>query len=195
MPSVDGLHRRRISQNSTHRRPSSNGPESSPRKSNHRDPSPLSPGQRVNSVLNRGTDITQNFLSPLAQIFQPLAMNDDIQEDAEPEPSHLGIPDGVSYGPASRRRHSAMQRSPAADSATNVAYRYPSMGTQHENQGHLSIGPEVDPSQREPETAEEVQEEESAAGGVMQWAKRLKNLEQGQKRIEDLLIQLSKTQN
>jgi len=160
--------------------------------SGHHDSSPASP-RRVNSVLNRETEVAQTFTSPLAQIFQPLVVDDDVREDAAPESSHLGIPDGVSYGPASRRRHSVMQRSPAADSATNIAYRFPSMSSHHGHQeGQMSSSPGVDPSQSELETAEEVQREESSAGGMIQWVKRLQNLEEGQKRIEDLLIQLSK---
>jgi|ERR1700691_3232654 hypothetical protein len=175
------------------RRPSSNArasPGPSPRRSG-RDPSPVPPRQRI---LNGGTENAQTFTSPLAQLFQPLVVDDDIREDAEPSPSHLGIPGGVSYGPASRRRHSVMQRSPVADSATNVFHRFPSMGSYLGNQeSQLSTSPDPPPSIREPETAEEVQEEESSVGGIMQWAKRLQHLEEGQKRIEDLLIQLSKS--
>jgi hypothetical protein len=87
-----------------------------------------------------------------------------------------------------------MQRPPAADFATMVHHRFPSMGSPHGSQeeGQLSSSPKAHPSPREPETAEEVQEEESSAGGVAQWAKRLQRLEESQKRIEDLLIRLSK---
>jgi hypothetical protein len=40
-----------------------------------------------------------------------------------------------------------------------------------------------------------VQENESSAGGMAQWAQRLQSLEDGQKRIEALLIQLSEDRN
>jgi len=143
-------------------------------------------------MLSRGAEITQTFTSPLAQIFQPLVVDDDIRQSVEPEPSLLGIPSGVSYGPASRRRHSVMQRSAAVDHVTNTFQRFPSMGSYLSTQeGHLSSSPDVDPERREPETAEEVQEEELSTGGMMQWSKRLRNLEEGQKRIEDLLVSIS----
>jgi len=147
-------------------------------------------------MLHRGAEVAQNFTSPLAQIFHPLVVDDGIPENAEPSPSHLGIPGGVSYGPASRRRHSVMQRSPPADYATVQHHTFPSMDSHHESQDGLSsLNPNAHPSGREPETAEEVQEEESSAGGMAQWAKRLQNLEEGQKRIEALLVKLSKDRN
>lgn len=200
MPSVDAFRQRRISDLShrrpSERRPSSNASSPSPQKSGRRDLSPAPPQQRINSMLNRGAEVTQTFTSPLAQIFQPLIVDDDIPEEAEPSPTHLGIPNGVSYGPASRRRHSIMQRNPAADSATNQQHRFPSIGSHHGGQeAQLSASPDAYPSEREPETAEEIQEEESSAGGMVQWAKRLQSLEEGQKRIEDLLVQLSKDKN
>jgi hypothetical protein len=89
-----------------------------------------------------------------------------------------------------------MQRSPAADSAIVQHHKFPSMGSHNGSQdGPSSSKPDGHPSGREPETAEEVQEEESSAGGMAQWAKRLQNLEEGQKRIEALLVKLSKDKN
>jgi hypothetical protein len=44
----------------------------------------------------------------------------------------------------------------------------------------------------EPATAEQVDEQVSSAGGISQWVKHLKNLEQRQERIEDLLMQIAK---
>jgi hypothetical protein len=147
-------------------------------------------------MLHRGAEVAQSFTSPLAQIFHPLVVDDEIPENAEPSPSHLGIPSGISYGPASRRRHSVMQRSPAADSAIVQHHKFPSMGSHNGSQdGPSSSKPDAHLSGREPETAEEVQEEESSAGGMAQWAKRLQNLEEGQKRIEALLVKLSKDKN
>ena len=197
MSSADAVRQQPRSQisnrRSSNRRPSSDAtsPGSSPQKSGHRDSSPISPRQRLNSMLNRGAEVAQTFTSPLAQIFQPLMVDDDIRDSAEPDPSHLGIPSGISYGPASRRRP-AMQRPPAADSPTNAFHKFPSMGSYLSDQeGQLFSSQDADPPHTEPETAEEVQEEEVSAGGMTQWVKRLRNLEEGQKRIEDLLIQLS----
>jgi hypothetical protein len=143
----------------------------------------------LNSVVNRGVEVAHTFTSPLAQIFQPLVVDEEIPEEAEPS-SSLHIPSGISYGPASRRKISLMQRSPAADSAASLAHRFPTMGNHKgmDEDGHLSS--DVDSAHKGPETAEQVQEEESATGGITQWTKRLETLEQGQKRIEDLLAQL-----
>lgn len=193
-PSVDAFRQRRISQMS-HRRPSerrssASSTTSHPPHSGRRDPSPVpaSPRQRLNSVVNRGVEVAHTFTSPLAQIFQPLVVDEEIPE--ETEPSSLQIPSGVSYGPATRRKISLMQRSPAADSAASLAHRFPTMGNHKgmSEDDHLSA--DVDSGPRGPETAEQVQEEESATGGTAQWTKRLETLEQGQKRIEDLLTQL-----
>ncbi|KAL1747848.1 hypothetical protein HDZ31DRAFT_30933 [Schizophyllum fasciatum] len=70
---------------------------------------------RANSIQG-----PQNFTSPLAQIFQPLIVDDDLleEEDNASEVSsppqatgvHFPSPPGVSYGPASRRRLSSMHR-------------------------------------------------------------------------------------
>lgn len=146
-------------------------------------------------MLNRGAEVAHTFTSPLAQIFQPLVVDEEIPEDAEPGPSSsLTVPSGISYGPASRRKISLMHRSPAADSATSLSHRFPTMGSKGIGEGgDLSSSPDPDSLHRDPETAEQVQEEESATGGTTQWTKRLETLEQGQKRIEDLLVQLLKT--
>ena len=134
--------RRRISASSTHsqnqnQRPQSSrhpSPSSSPRK--HEQTSPLSlnvplplPRHRVNSIVTRGLDLAQSAPSPLAQIFQPLIVDDDMLEQADhsttyfqdhttppdsqshsppqPPPATVGL---VSYGPASRRRLTSIHR-------------------------------------------------------------------------------------
>lgn len=204
-PFVDAFHQRRSSQRShghlSNRRPSSHdhdraGSTSHPPHLGRRDPSPVptSPRQRLHSAVNRGVEMAHTFTSPLAQIFQPLIVDEEMPEDAEPS-SSLQIPGGISYGPATRRKLSQMQRSPAADSAISLAHRFPTMGNHKgtDEDVHFSSSPEVDVTHKEPETAEEVQEEEFATGAVTQWAKRLETLEQGQKRIEDLLDQLLKS--
>ncbi|KAH9074723.1 hypothetical protein EDB83DRAFT_2218747 [Lactarius deliciosus] len=66
-----------------------------------------SPGRhgrhRVASVLNRPVDPMAQA-SPLAQLFQPLIVDEAIPEDAYPQ---AGTREGVSYGPATRRRLSS----------------------------------------------------------------------------------------
>lgn len=207
VPVGDGLQRRysqksqksQKSQSRT-RRPSSNAPERIAR----RDPSPNhlaapSPRLRLGSMLNRGAEAAQSIASPLAQIFQPLIVDDDIPEESENGSLSLNVPMGISYGPASRRKQSMMQRSPAAEVALARTHRFPSMGS-HESRDAHQVSTSPDPISesvgrgRGMETAEEAEEEEEDSGGMIRWMERLDKLEQGQKRIEDLLLRISENQ-
>ena len=91
------------------------------------------PRGRLNSIVTRGIDVAQAAASPLAHIFQPLVVDDDlIPEDQEvsdggaatsasgnggggvsvPTPA-IQTPGGlVSYGPATRRRLMSMHAAP-----------------------------------------------------------------------------------
>ncbi|KAJ6581498.1 hypothetical protein B0H19DRAFT_509083 [Mycena capillaripes] len=74
------------------------------------------PRNRVTSLMHRGAEAAQTFTSPLAQIFQPLVVDDGGIPEDEPQHQHntaspSGVappPTGVSYGPAYRRRLSSM---------------------------------------------------------------------------------------
>jgi len=126
---------------------------------------------RVMPPLNRPAETTVHA-SPLAQLFHPLIVDDAIPEDAQP---NAGTRDGVSYGPASRRRLS---------SATTLQRMFP-----QSREGDNAIV--QSPDQRsealwEPETAEETEEKESTLGNL-EWARRLDSIEKRQQRIEELL--------
>ncbi|KAI0741592.1 hypothetical protein C8Q80DRAFT_1109906 [Daedaleopsis nitida] len=87
------------------------------------------PRARVNSMVTRGLDIAQAAASPLAQIYQPLVVDDDLVPVPEDqEPSNMGTagtapgngsggppPGGalVSYGPAMRRRLTSLHAASA----------------------------------------------------------------------------------
>ncbi|KAH9040379.1 hypothetical protein EDB85DRAFT_2173174 [Lactarius pseudohatsudake] len=135
----------------------------------------VSPGRhgrhRVASVLNRPVDPMAQA-SPLAQLFQPLIVDEAIPEDAYPQ---TGTREGVSYGPATRRRLS---------SGTMLQKTAPA-NRENENE-HVSSPGERSGLLWEPETAEETQEEDSALGSL-EWARRLDSIEKRQKRMEDLL--------
>jgi hypothetical protein len=155
--------------------------------------------------LDIGRDVAP---SPLALIFQPLVVDDDIIPEEPEEGEGLGTSESteasviplVSYGPASRRRLMSLnQRRPtqaAADASAQAAgMRWGAMTLAHKA---LSQSPEQgeqakdeDEEIPEPETAAEVEEEEEAGGGEPRMARRLKVMEERQKRIEDLLIQLN----
>ncbi|KAM5534661.1 hypothetical protein V8D89_011673 [Ganoderma adspersum] len=101
------------------------GPSSSPQNQTQMaQPSQPIPRARANPLITRGLEIAQVAASPLAQIFQPLIVDDDLipeeptQESVDGAPSSHG--DGVevapamgpgalvSYGPATRRRLTSM---------------------------------------------------------------------------------------
>jgi hypothetical protein len=110
--------------------------------------------------------------SPLAQLFHPLIVDDAIPEDAQP---NAGTRDGVSYGPASRRRLS---------SATTLQRMFP---PSREGDNAIMQSPEQwSEALWEPETAEETEEKESGLGNL-EWARRLDSIEKRQQRIEELL--------
>ncbi|KAI0629114.1 hypothetical protein C8Q77DRAFT_1161302 [Trametes polyzona] len=139
------MSRRRPSQSSSHRprRPSISGSTagrstppvppsplkaeqagpSSPQSQSQQQPTQAPPGQiplprqRVNSILTRGLELAQSASSPLAQIFQPLIVDDDLVPPGDEQTPSEGAMSGpsatsgapvISYGPATRRRLSSM---------------------------------------------------------------------------------------
>jgi len=111
--------------------------------------------------------------SPLAQLFQPLIVDDAFREDTCPQ-AQAG-PLDVSYGPASRRRLS---------SGTMLQRVLPT-NREQENDMVATSGERTD-LLWEPETAEETREKESTLGSL-EWARRLDGIEKRQKRMEELL--------
>jgi hypothetical protein len=134
------------------------------------------PGRQAqHRVLNRPLE-TMAQASPLAQLFQPLIVDDAIPEDTY---LHAGTRDGVSYGPVTRRRR------PSATTLQKIAT------TNRENENEIVSSLGQGPGEQsgllwEPETAEETQEEESTLGSL-EWARRLDSIEKRQKRMEELL--------
>ncbi|OBZ74219.1 Calcium channel YVC1 [Grifola frondosa] len=205
---MQAANRRRLSQVSRRRPshgsqngapPTSHTPPASPGKA-EQSPAGSStiplPRQRVHSIVNRGLELAQSASSPLAQIFQPLVMDDDGPEEQQQDGANV-----VSYGPVTRRRLSSMhafnQRRPTTESVpssnantdhaqSTALRRFPS-ATARMVASPLS---ESTDERREPqETAEQIEEEVHPTATV--WEKRFDNIEERQKRIEDLLVQLS----
>ncbi|KAI0351934.1 hypothetical protein OH77DRAFT_843965 [Trametes cingulata] len=155
------LSRRRASQSSSHqRRPSGSSAGGgrtsppvppSPRKTEQAGPSsspqqapghiPL-PRARVNSVVARGLELAQSASSPLAQIFQPLVVDDDAADEVTQSDGATSGGGGatgaaaISYGPATRRRLSSMH----AVNPPRRARTYSVAGAGHQNGGE-SAGP------------------------------------------------------
>ncbi|KAI0057252.1 hypothetical protein BV25DRAFT_1920347 [Artomyces pyxidatus] len=143
------------------------------------------PRHRVASLLSHGVAEAAQFASPLAQLFQPLVVDEGIPEEEQPQ---VGTRDAVSYGPVSRRRLSSMLGRPAGSPSTALR-RFPT--AESGVSGVLSESPDEARSGRHvPKTAEEVEEKEEGLGS-MEWARRLSSLEKRQQRIEDLLTEIA----
>ncbi|KAH7870618.1 uncharacterized protein C8R40DRAFT_634001 [Lentinula edodes] len=104
----------RLFANQTHLTPGGGPSSSSQDQLGGSQPHPIPPRTRVNSIMSRGMEAAQSFTSPLAQIYQPLVVDDDLplasDESLDQVPS---VPQGgaplISYGPTTRRRLSSMQ--------------------------------------------------------------------------------------
>jgi hypothetical protein len=160
----------------------------------------------LNQLVNKGVEMAQSAVaSPLAQLFQPLVVDDDmiLEEPEESQSSQSGNPPLLSYGPASRRRlKSVNTRRPGTDflappaSVQGGGVRWgPSLISSRiteQQQISQSLEQQEQQEETEPETAEQVEEEEQTGGGEPRLMRRLHIMEERQKRIEDLLIELSK---
>lgn len=160
--------------------------------------SPFSiPRARVNSIMNRGLEAAQSFTSPLAQIFQPLVVDDDTAIQEEPQDPSQPL---VSFGPASRRRLSSMQghRRVTTDSGNGVfsgsphkghspLKRFPILGS--ESGDVLSTSP-PSISESPGRTAGQLKDGEADSGGVEQ---RIAEIEGRQIRMEKLLERIAKS--
>ncbi|KAG2128545.1 hypothetical protein DEU56DRAFT_818870 [Suillus clintonianus] len=149
--------------------------------------------RRVNSQISRA-EMTQS-ISPLAQVFQPLIMDDE--DDA----SKKGVPQStpaplISYGPASRRRLASMRsvRRPAdSPNPIPIAQRRPPWPVINTRQEILDGPGPLSASLQEsihPETAEEAEEDSFEDGSMVRWVERMNRMEDRQKRIEDMLLEL-----
>lgn len=164
-------------------------------------PSKTSPHTKLNTLINRVNDV--NAFSPLAQVFNPiLGHHDDGDRDA-----HIyGSPpatQGISYGPASRRRLTSILSShprPAPETFSN--------GQSSNRPNRIVSGQETTPQHgipprsrsqdphltRSPVSAQEVKDLEDDIGENPEQAtmiSRLDDIERRQAKIESLLIEIS----
>ncbi|CAK5274026.1 unnamed protein product, partial [Mycena citricolor] len=173
------------------------------------------PGQRnrVASLLHRGTEAAQSFTSPLAQIFQPLVIDDGgIPEDeaislgppvtqsqaqSHSYPNTLAPPPaGVSYGPAYRRRLSSMHVRDASGRAQLQAHARRSSETPRMmfplSDDPFSTSPDehslsASPDHRTPSTGSLPTAEDVEENKDMPIMRRLNEMDARQKRIEEML--------
>lgn len=130
-------------------------------------------------------------ISPLAQVFQPLVMDDDVQNNGLPQSLPF-----VSYGPASRRRLAPIQSErhpndiPEPTPTTQRRPPWPVTKTRQDvfdDLGLFSASPEQNV---QAETAEEAEETSFEDASMVRWFKRIEIMEERQKRIEDMLLEL-----
>ncbi|KAF5383692.1 hypothetical protein D9615_003626 [Tricholomella constricta] len=160
------------------------------------------PRTRLSSLMHRGSD-AHGFVSPLAQVFQPLVVDETIPEEptdkSTPPPAPVPVP-AVSYGPATRRRLSSMQsvwsQQPGpliqANQMKKISLlpRRASPPALMTKSADSILAPESSPTS--PETAMEALSESEAEHAGEMWARRLEEMERRQERIEDLLMQIAR---
>ncbi|KAJ7155368.1 receptor-activated Ca2+-permeable cation channel [Mycena crocata] len=161
------------------------------------------PRNRATSIMNRGAEIAHTFTSPLAQIFQPLVVDDGgIPEDApvpnptsiHPAPGVVPPPSGVSYGPAYRRRLSSMHvRDQSGHGPVYGQLTQQRQASEGQRMLFPTGGGGDDPFSSSPDqrtgslpTAEEVEEKKD-----YEWIQRLEKMEARQERIEGLLERIA----
>ncbi|KAF7430867.1 hypothetical protein PC9H_006581 [Pleurotus ostreatus] len=153
----------------------------------HTGPARDAPRTRVASLLSDAAHNAAHAVSPLAQLFQPLIVDDSIPEESETctedgqaHQPHVVLPiPQISYGPASRRRLSSIARMRKFPGTSGSA------STDHEHPMSES------PSQLE-ETASQMKKDEGDDMGntSSQVFSRLEKIEERQQRIERLLEQV-----
>lgn len=205
--------RRRSSYAASHRRFSSQGskpmnvpPSPTSQASSSKDvgtpPSSQSHGvtsrQRLQSLAHKSVDLATNFTSPLAQIYKPLVVDDD---DGGGDQGTSSLQGGVSYGPASRRRLSSMHHFPLMESgmgSASHAMKRPGPTPLKSQPMYDAAVPESPAAEERatheqlvPEQAADIVEDDGGRTGGMGLGKRLADMEERQKRMEALLIQLT----
>lgn len=167
---------------------------------------PLPARPRINSLVNP----TTSSASPLALLFQPLVVEEDvIAEDQEDNQNPPRAPNLISYGPASRRRlvsvgprrrsHALGETSPVSSALNrwqNPESRQPSHSLTRSDDGdHFSRSlypTRINPSTSSvPETAGQILEDEEKEGGEGGLSRRLDLIEERQRRIEEMLVKLT----
>ncbi|KAF8159446.1 receptor-activated Ca2+-permeable cation channel [Crassisporium funariophilum] len=154
------------------------------------------PRARITSIMNRGFE-TQTF-SPLAQVFNPVVVEEDIMEEPN---SGSSAPQGISYGPASRRRLMSMQsqrRAPPEPFGVQPMKRFPALsdkGTPPEQGILRSRSQDRYPMQGRPGPGEIKSMDDNNNDDPERsiFMSRLDDIERRQKRMESLLTQISES--
>ena len=163
---------------------------------------PISLRRRLTPSIHKH-DVSQ---SPLAQVFQPLIVDDPLGTEDTTSESASGAGSAfltqpqLSYGPATRRRLASMQSAHKRPNETLWATRpagsgrpaFPPLDTRSETLTGLfsSSFDHQEEEERGIATAEQVEEIVEGNGGMTEWMKRMERIEGRQVRMEELLVQL-----
>ncbi|KAF8141534.1 hypothetical protein EV363DRAFT_1466458 [Boletus edulis] len=224
-PLTNGLERRRSSHPSTRSLRPAHPPSPKERDPDHhsqrappRPPSPLRAGGHHHLLTSAPVSLRRRLTpsihkhdvaqSPLAQIFQPVmldefhASEDNVSDSASGggTSAFLTQPQ-LSYGPATRRRLASMHSVNKRPSETSlwttklagpVRPAIPPLDTREEMlSGLLSASPDQQEGEQQGiATAEQVEENMEENGSMTEWMKRMGAIERRQERIEELLVQL-----
>lgn len=165
--------------------------------------SPRHAGQlRTHTVSQRLSGVTEAVFhgaSPLAQVYAPLQVDDEDDNMAENghgvnshsahTPPATGV--SVSYGPVTKRRHPSMVHRRLSNDHTSpfLTGEGLGIGTQMSVSGSSTHPTEEHtPEEYNPMSVTQVEREEEELSGDL--GLRLAGMEERQKRIEDMLIQL-----
>lgn len=176
-----------------HAPPRSNSPQQNGGHQRHTS-APISFRRRLTPSIHK-PDVAQ---SPLAQVFQPIVLDEaHAQPDATSDSASGGgmsvfLPHPqLSYGPATRRRLASFHSVYKRPNETPGRPTFPPLDTREETlAGRFSASPDNQEEERNIATAEQVEEQVEGNGGMTEWMKRMEGMEQRQQRIEDLLVQL-----
>jgi len=156
---------------------------------------------RLNSTMHRGSE-AQTF-SPLAQVFNPLVVEDDATREPYASPGVSYVSSGVSYGPATRRRPLSIQpsqRRPMPDPfSTPLQSNQLKMfhGTSDKDsppaRGFMQSASQDQHIVNRAMIATDIQDMDNTKDDLQQSAimKRLDDMEKRQERIESLLQDLT----
>lgn len=154
---------------------------------------------RMNSLMQREHS-SANFISPLAQIYTPLVVDDDIIEEQDEGTVEPLSPLPVIAPGLPRRRLSSMHHFPPMAPVHIQRKMNTSRGQGlhepilRESPASIELAVPEEPERKanQPEEASRViEEEEEGEGSAPQISDRLNRIEERQKRIEELLLHIS----
>jgi hypothetical protein len=155
-------------------------------------------GQQGPPVISRRlTGITEAFshsISPLAQVYAPIQVDDGISDNAwvSKSPTYAYPTSGVSYGRTTRRRNaSTAPGRMSSDHAPHFPHSEEGLGIGDFMSGPASRGSEGRSWDEDKlKSVTHIESEEEQLRGELKLERRLVGMEERQKRIEDMLIQL-----